>query len=74
MYEFYFSRKRNKKYCLIMIDFYNHSIIGVLKDCTKHTMLSYFRMIDFQEQYYICYLIIDMNDIYRDVASFLLFS
>ena len=50
MDEFYFSRKRDKKYCLIMIDFYNHAIIDILKDRTKHTMLAYFRSIDLQER------------------------
>ncbi len=50
MDEFYFSRKRDKKYCLIMIDFYNHVIIDILKDRTKHTMLAYFRSIDLQER------------------------
>ena len=68
--EFYFSRKRDKKYCLIMIDFYNHAIIDVLKDCTKHTMLAYFRMIDLQEWPYVRYPIIDMNDVYRDITSY----
>lgn len=70
MDEFYFSRKRDKKYCLIMIDFYNHAIIDVLKDRTKHTMLAYFRSIDLQERSFVRYLIIDMNDIYRDIASY----
>ena len=70
MDEFYFSRKRDKKYCLIMIDFYNHAIIDILKDRTKHTMLAYFRSIDLQERSYVRYLIIDMNDIYRDIASY----
>lgn len=33
-------------------------------------MLAYFRSIDLQERSFVRYLIIDMNDIYRDIASY----
>ena len=36
--ELYFSRKRKKKYVLILLNFRNRAIIDILKDRDKHTL------------------------------------
>lgn len=67
--EIYFSRKRKKKYVLILLNFYNRAIIDVLKDRNKHTLSSYFSRISKEEKANVEYVSIDMTDNYRDVAS-----
>ena len=39
--EIYFSRKRKKKYVLVIINFFNRAIIDVLKDRDKSTLSAY---------------------------------
>ena len=67
--EIYFSRKRKKKYVLIIINFFNRAIIDVLKDRDKSTLSSYLRKIDVEERNRVLYVCIDMNDNYRDLLS-----
>lgn len=67
--EIYFSRKRKKKYVLVIINFFNRAIIDVLKDRDKSTLSSYLRKIDYKERAKVEYVCIDMNDNYRDVLS-----
>jgi len=65
--EIYFSRKRNKKYVLVLLNFFNRAIIDVLKDRDKHTIASYLSKISKEERRSVEYVSIDMNDHYRDV-------
>ena len=65
--EIYFSRKRKKKYVLVIINFFNRAIIDVLKDRDKTTIASYLRRIDRKERERVLYVCIDMNDNYREV-------
>ena len=67
--EIYFSRKRKKKYVLVIINFFNRAIIDVLKDRDKSTLSSYLRKIDIEERNRVLYVCIDMNDNYRDLLS-----
>jgi len=67
--ELYFSRKRKKKYVLILINFFNRAIIDILKDRDKHTFGSYLRSIPVKERDKVEYVAIDMNDSYRDVLK-----
>ena len=67
--EIYFSRKRKKKYILVIINFFNRAIIDVLKDRDKSTLSSYLRKIDKKERDRVLYVCIDMNDNYRDILS-----
>lgn len=67
--EIYFSRKRKKKYVLVIINFFNRAIIDVLKDRDKSTLSSYLRKIDVEERNRVLYVCIDMNDNYRDLLS-----
>ena len=67
--EIYFSRKRKKKYVLVIINFFNRAIIDVLKDRDKSTISSYLRKIDRKERERVLYICIDMNDNYRDVFN-----
>lgn len=67
--EVYFSRKRDKKYILILINFFNGAIVDVLKDRDKHTISSFFRNIPKWEIEKVEYVSIDMNEHYRDVLS-----
>ncbi|MBR3167152.1 MAG: ISL3 family transposase [Erysipelotrichaceae bacterium] len=65
--EVYFSRKRKKKYVLIILSFANGDILDVLKDRDKRTIASYLRSIDLNERNKVEYAVIDMNDSYREV-------
>ncbi|MBR3167665.1 MAG: ISL3 family transposase [Erysipelotrichaceae bacterium] len=65
--EVYFSRKRKKKYVLVIINFFNRAIIDVLKDRDKRTIASYLKGIDLKERNRVEYACIDMNDSYREV-------
>ena len=67
--EIYFSRKRRKKYVLVLLNFFNRAIIDVLKDRDKHTIASYLSKIPRQERDSVEYISIDMNDNYRDVLQ-----
>lgn len=67
--ELYFSRKRNKKYVLIIINFFNRAVLDVLKDRDKHTIGSYLRSIPKAERDRVEFVAIDMNESYRDVFS-----
>jgi len=67
--EIYFSRKRRKKYVLVIINFFNRAIIDVLKDRDKSTLSSYLRRIDVEERNRVQYVCIDMNDNYRDILN-----
>lgn len=67
--EIYFSRKRRKKYVLVIINFFNRAIIDVLKDRDKSTLSSYLRKIDVEERNRVSYVCIDMNDNYRDLLN-----
>lgn len=68
--EIYFSRKRKKKYVLVLLNFYNRAIIDVLKDRDKHTLSVYLSRIPKEEKANIKYVAIDMTDNYRDVIRF----
>lgn len=67
--EIYFSRKRRKKYVLVLLNFFNRAIIDVLKDRDKHTIASYLSKIPREERDAVEYISIDMNDNYRDVLQ-----
>ena len=67
--EVYFSRKRRKKYVLILLNFFNRAIIDVLKDRDKHTIASYLSKIPREERNKVDYVSIDMNEYYRDVLG-----
>ena len=67
--EIYFSRKRRKKYVLVILNFFNRAIIDVLKDRDKHTIASYLSKIPKGERDSVEYVSIDMNDNYRDVLK-----
>lgn len=65
--EIYFSRKRRKKYVLVLLNFFNRAIIDVLKDRDKHTLSTYLSRISKEERANVKYISIDMTDNYRDV-------
>ena len=65
--EIYFSRKRRKKYVLVLLNFHNRVIIDILKDRDKHTLSSYFYRIPRKERDKVDYVSIDMTDNYRDI-------
>ncbi len=65
--EVYFSRKRKKKYVLVIISFSNNAVIDVLKDRDKRTIASYLREKGLKERDRVEYVAIDMNDSYREV-------
>lgn len=65
--EIYFSRKRRKKYVLVLLNFHNRVIIDILKDRDKHTLSSYFYRISRKERDKVDYVSIDMTDNYRDI-------
>lgn len=67
--EIYFSRKRRKKYVLVLLNFFNRAVIDVLKDRDKHTIASYLSKIPREERDAVEYISIDMNDNYRDVLQ-----
>lgn len=67
--EIYFSRKRHKKYILVLLNFFNGAIIDVLKDRDKHTIAVYLSRIPRKERDRVEFVSIDMNDHYRDVFS-----
>lgn len=67
--EIYFSRKRRKKYVLVLLNFYNRAIIDILRNRDKHTIASYFTRIPEKERSTVQYVAIDMTDNYRDVIS-----
>jgi len=68
--EIYFSRKRKKKYVLVLLNFHNRAIIDVLKDRDKHTISVYLSRIPKEEKANVWYVSIDMTDNYRDVIRF----
>ena len=68
--EIYFSRKRRKKYVLVLLNFHNRAIIDVLKDRDKHTISVYLSRIPKEEKANVWYVSIDMTDNYRDVIRF----
>lgn len=68
--EIYFSRKRKKKYVLVLLNFRNRAIVDVLKDRDKHTISSYLSRISKLEKANVLYVCIDMTDNYRDVIRF----
>ena len=67
--ELYFSRKRKKKYVLILLNFRNRAIIDILKDRDKHTLSVFLSHLEPKERSNIQYVCIDMTDNYRDVIS-----
>ncbi len=67
--EIYFSRKRRKKYVLVLLNFHNRAIIDILKDRDKHTLSSYLSRIPKEEKANVKYVSIDMTDNYRDVLN-----
>lgn len=70
MDEIYFSRKRRKKYVLVLLNFHNRAIIDVLKDRDKHTISAYLSRIPREEKANVRYVAIDMSDNYRDIIRF----
>lgn len=66
--EIYFSRHRDKKYVLVIINFFNRAIVDILKDRSKPTITSYLRKIDRKEREAVEYVGVDMNDNYRDIV------
>ena len=67
--EIYFSRKRRKKYVLVLLNFRNRAIIDILKDRDKHTLSSYLSRIPKEEKANVKFVSIDMTDNYRDVLN-----
>jgi len=67
--EIYFSRKRRKKYVLILLNFRNRAIVNVLKDRDKHTLSAFLSRLEPKERSNTQYVCIDMTDNYRDVIS-----
>lgn len=67
--EIYFSRKRRKKYVLILLNFFNRAIVDVLKDRDKHTISAYLSRIPRKERDNVGFVCIDMTDNYRDVIG-----
>jgi len=67
--EIYFSRKRRKKYVLVVINYFNRAIIDVLKDRDKITIARWLRNIPLEERNRVEYISIDMNESYKDVLS-----
>lgn len=67
--EFYFSRKANKKYCLLIIDFTRGNIIDILKSREKSVFKYYLRCIPIEERNKVKYVSIDMNTNYKEVAA-----
>ena len=65
--EIYFSRKRKKKYVLVLIGFFNRCVLDILRDRDKSTLSSYLRRIDAKERERVLYASIDMNANYREV-------
>ncbi len=70
--EIYFSRKRRKKYILVLLNFKNRAILDVLKDRDRSTLVSYLRKIDRKERQRVRYVCTDMNEIYREVIKIFL--
>ena len=70
--EIYFSRKRRKKYVLVLLNFKNRAILDVLKDRDRSTLVSYLRKIPKAERDRVKYVCTDMNDIYREVIRIFL--
>ncbi len=67
--EIYFSRKRRKKYVLVLLNFYNRAIVDILRNRDKHTIATYFYRISKEERNNVLYVAIDMTDNYRDVIK-----
>lgn len=67
--EIYFSRHRKKKYVLVILNFFNRSIIDIIKDRDKSTLSSYFRKINIIERNKVNFICIDMNDNYKDILN-----
>ena len=72
--EVYFSRKRKKKYVLILLAFSNGDILDVLKDRDKRTIASCLRGIPKSERDRAEYAAIDMNDSYREILPRYLYN
>ena len=67
--EIYFSRKRSKKYVLVLLNFRNRAIVDVLKNRAKHTLSVFLSHLNQKERSSLQYICIDMSDNYRDVIS-----
>lgn len=67
--EIYFSRKRRKKYVLVILNYFNRAIVDVLKDRDKITIARWLRNIPLEERNRVEYISIDMNESYKDVLS-----
>jgi len=67
--EIYFSRRRKKKYVLVLLNFFNRAIVDILKDRNKHTISAYLSRISKEERANVQYVSIDMTDNYRDVIK-----
>ena len=67
--EIYFSRKRAKKYVLVLLNFRNRAIVDVLKNRDKHTLSVFLSHLNQKERSSLQYICIDMSDNYRDVIS-----
>ena len=67
--EIYFSRKRKKKYVLVIINFFNKNIVDVLRDRDKSTINSYLRKINLEERKRVEHVCIDMTATYRDILK-----
>ena len=67
--EFYTSRKRQYKYACVFLDFVSRKIIYVYPSRRKDKLTSELSLISKNERLNVKYVIIDMWDTYRDLAS-----
>ena len=67
--EFYRSKKSKEKYAFVMADFMNNKIVDVFHSRHKDKLDKYFCDIPQKERDSVKYIIIDMWDTYRDLAT-----
>lgn len=67
--EFYRSKKTKEKYSFVMADFMNNKIVDIFHSRHKDKLDRYFCDIPQKERDSVEYIIIDMWDTYRDLAS-----
>ena len=67
--EFYFSRKRKKKYAFMILDVKDNSIVDILSSRLKSDLRNYFKKIPIKERQNVKYISIDMYAQYKDVVQ-----
>lgn len=72
MDEIYFSSKKSdehEKYICLFLNFKNGLVLDIIKSRKKAFLISYFRSIPIEERRIVKYLIMDLNDTYKDVGK-----